>query len=292
MQRLVPVDRGMRIVLVAMLIVAISILGLGLYWQHRLSPIMKAQGIDLRPTPLELVAVESVRSVDLGFATFDIPAGLVGELVRHDDSLFVSVFSNPQDRSGLTICPPVSAGDPEVNRFVQDYARFMEVPIPSLFEIRKRALYAQPFSIWAVPVRGLDRSRADAILLVLKLLETGSVTRLRVFEGADIEIIIADRPEFSEIRLGDKRSGVEQAFLLRSDASSAVELASTLVRSYRFTTTARGEAELLPLLAKTGIRQQLSIGESGVPMDEASRLEAVAAEVRKRREERADRKKR
>ncbi|ACB75459.1 hypothetical protein [Opitutus terrae] len=292
MRRLVPVHRGMRIVFAALLIVAVSVLGFGLYWQHRLSPVMKAQGVDLIPAPLELVAVESVRSVDLGFATFDLPAGFVGELVRHDDSLFVSVLSNPESRPGLTICPPLSNTDPEVNRFVQDYARFMEGSTPSLFEIRKRALYAQPFSIWSVPFRGLKRSQADTVLLALKLPETGGVTRLRVFESADIGIIISDRPEFSEVRLADKRSGVEQAFLLSAGAGNAVELASTLVRSYRFTTTERGEGDLLPLLAKTGIRQHLSIGGSGAPMDEASRLEAVAAQVRKRREKRADSKER
>lgn len=275
----------MRIAWAVSFSVLLAVVGYGLYWQERLAPLMKAQGVNVVPTPFELVPVESVRPVNLGFAEFEVPAAITGEIVRHDDTLFVSVIQTPDRRAGLTIAPPTPDNDPQAAKFIRDYARLMEVPPPSLFEIQKRALYAQPFSVWSVPFRGWKRARATMVLLALKFLQTGSVSRLEVSEDSAFGVIVAYRPDFTEIQFTDKKAGVSQRFLLdpANEIRNAIELASTLARSYRFTTDLRADAELLPLLASTGITQRLTARRDPTSPDEIARLEAVAEEVRARR---------
>lgn len=120
----------------------------------------------------------------------------------------------------------------------------------------------------------------------LKAWQTGSVTSVQLYERAEYGVIVSHRPDFIEILLADMSSGVEQRFLLFGGVGNPAELVAALVSSYRFKTPIPGESELLPLLAATGIRHQISPSAKAAPDDEVATLEAIADAVHERRKQR------
>jgi hypothetical protein len=251
----------MRIGLAVLVAVVLALAGYALHWDRRLAPIMKTPGANLAPARLQVVPVNSVRRINLGFAEFDIPANISGEPVRHGDSLIIVLSEPSRNDKGVIIGAPLADDSPDVAKLVRDYSRFAESPTTSLFEIRKRALYVQPFSVWSVPFRGLKRTRDDSVLLMLKLVMAANAIKVQLFEGSEIDVIVTQRSDGSEILLADKRAGIEQEFWLRGNAGNVSELASALVRSYRFTATEHDNASLVALLAATGIRDAATPAE-------------------------------
>lgn len=250
---------------------------------------MTAPGVRLRPSRFSLARVDQVRPINVGYANFDVPAEYSGELVRHDESLFVSVTGVSDIEPALTVCPPVVADDPNAVQFRREAAAVLDGPVPPLWELRKQALFTEPFSVWEIPFRGIKRTRTDMVLLILKGLDTSAAKQVRFCEGASVDAIIFVRSHLTEVRIIEKRTGIEQSFLIMAHGErSAVELASTLARSYRFIALASGEGSLLAALAATGIRQRLS-EKAAHPAEESRRLEAVADEVRARRANRRER---
>ncbi len=280
----------MRIAFVLVALLLASLLAIGLYWQHRLAPILEAKGVDVFPTALTLSPPPAVRHVDLGFVSFAIPERIKGELVQHEESLFVTVAEANSSESGLTICPLVSEDDPEFAQVLRHFEELTGEPVSTYWELRKRMLHTQPFSVWSMPIRGFRRTVADLALLVLKALDCGGADEIWIHEDADVAITLTQRDGMNFIQLHEKRSRSGQQFMLRTGLVDPRDIVAALAASYRVNTTEFDEETLRTKLRATGIRQFFSSSgdttSATTPLDEAERLSRIADEIRARRERR------
>lgn len=278
----------MRIALALAAVAIAALLGIGVYWQQRLAPVMRATGVDVLPTFPAFPPLGPVRQIDLGFVSFSVPERITGELVQHDGTLFLTLGSTPP-RAAITICPIVSEKDPEIKQLLHQYHELSGERVATYWNLRKRLLHTQPFSVWSIPFRGLRRTVADLSLLVLKGLDSGGAERIWIYEDANVGMTIAPLPDVIIIQVHDKLSSAAQSFLFRTDIDEPLEVAAAIATSYRVKTTDFSPDSLLAQLRSTGVSQSNTSSETAAALsllDEEERLRKIAEEVRARRDRR------
>ena len=274
----------MRILYACVLAVIVAVVGLGLYWQHRLASVMDSPTARLVPAPLVIRASTSARHIDLGYVKFDLPARIPGDILEQGDSLFFTIGDPKTPKHFCTICPLVSDHTPQIQSLLDQFERVSGERFETHWELERASLFAQPFSVWTIPFRGRRRSAGDAMLLLMKTLTTYQAESVLFYENDSIAAVVSLRPALGVIGITDKRNGAEQHFMV--SPADAAEIASMLVQTYRIQTTDFNRVSLLRLASLAGIRRRaMPAPAESTNVDlasESARLQAIIKEVRKR----------
>lgn len=244
---------------------------------------MDAPAARLMPQPLVVESPTLVRHIDLGYARFDVPLQINGEVVQHGNTQFFTIADSTASEHNLTVCPLATDSRPELQSLFDQYERVAGRRPKSYWEVEKAILFANPFSVWTIPFRGRKRAVLDMQLVTIKGLTLNRADTVLLYETENIGAIVTVRPDMSCITIADKRHGTEQRFLVRPADAQAV--ASALIQSYHLETMDFSEPQLLKLAAQAGIRRREMPADStdASVASESARLQAVVDEVRKRR---------
>lgn len=256
------------------------------YLDRTLAPLADSPTARQMPSPLVLFPPGPLRTIDLGYVRFAAPDELGDNLVRHDDTIVVSL--RQREKIVLSVFPPLADSDPETKSMLRNFAQLSGEPEPTYFELRKRALFTRPFRGWAVLERGRRQAKIDALLLAIKSMRpAGDVF---FFENEKFGAIVVQAAESSYVELTEKRAGVTQLFLLGTSVDPR-RLVAGLLASYEWTSATTDEAELRRLLVNTGLPQlKSSLASSDKNLeriaDDDPRLKVIVDEVRARRAKR------
>jgi hypothetical protein len=286
----------MKTSLLILAIVITYVLGYSYYLWSKLSPIMDDPRASVQLVPYQLKPFDGQTcEINLGFAHFRIPAELVGDPVELDDTLFVAIKPGGAS-TDILFGPPVFDSDDQTKSAIGQYNRLSGETISSFFELKKRVLRTQPFSYWAFIFSGIKSSKAEALLLALKLTFVYDAKKfVRFYEDDRIGILIFTGSKRTIISVHDKNRETFQNVFFENGLVPIDPMVACLVTSYTFTSHASSQEEMIATLRASGIRSVSSASlrrSPGTSADqsrtsEAQHLRQIVDEISRRRGERA-----
>jgi hypothetical protein len=273
----------MRLFLALLLFVALGIGGFIYYLQQKLEPVMTAKGVELNLTPYKLTSFTgSTRQIDLGFARFNIPATISGEPMLMGDTLFI-VLEQGALPIQISFFPPISEQEKEVLGLVTGYLQVSGERVDNSFEYKKRALLAQPFSVWAIPALGKRKAISTTLLLLTKSLLAHAASKLQVFETTEVGLLIVTDHNKTVITLFDKRKQITQDFYITHGSVDIDQFLAAVIPSYKFISDDTVEAKWHEQAKAAGLRSKTTTVPNIAPLPDTERLSKIQEEIRRRR---------
>ncbi len=238
----------------------------------------KSAEVQLEPYVLKPLTVPT-RLINLGFARFELPASILGEPWQVGDNLFI-VFGAGD---GLFFGPPISESDEAMVSALESISVLTDAKVDSLFELKKRALAARPFTVWSLPILGKRKAALGATLITLKSLFAFDAPVVRVIETSELGIFVALTPRHTVIAIYDKRKRISQELFIPPEAIDIDQVMAALIASYRFTSHETTRDGWIAEMKAAGIQSRPEAASDTSQLDEEKRLTQVADEVRQRR---------
>jgi hypothetical protein len=259
------------------------------YLDRKLEPITNSPGVRLNATRFVPVDVAKKRKINLGYASFSIPESIRGDPFNIDSSGFVGI------RPALVFCRPFSSRKGELAAYLREISSLAGEPIKNQFELEKLELAQQPFSVWQMLIIGKQKAAARAALLLLKSIDAGTATSVRILENDRLGLIVWSKAgERDQLMITDFKSGVSQGVLINSSTKNIDEVVSAIASDYEIhlmeanIDTIDDNSSLNRLIASAGIKTVANAKTSAVqePFDEQRALKEIQAEIVRRRAER------
>lgn len=197
---------------------------------HEVHALHEQLGADLSAEPFKSPGVREFQRVDLGYVTFNLPATFRTDISRYSDSNSVVLAGSPEIAfsEGLILLPPFSGKSSDVEALVSDTAALSGQPVHSWFELKKRALEAEPFSVWDAFINGRQWATSEATLLTLAKVSFPDAKKIEIAETDSLGLFIEFGNSNSRVTVYDKASGMELAFLSAMEEDSIRALADAL----------------------------------------------------------------
>lgn len=200
----------------------VGIGGGGAYWffSHQLRPVLDAPELALRPTPIEPRLPPSTRPIDLGYATFNVPAWLAGAPHREQPQGTVEISTGEVGDFRLILSPPVA-----------DYAQ----PTQGTFHgLAHQALSRQPTSLWKILHWDLSLTGHEIELRLMKQSLLTDSASPSLVENDRLGILVTRLPEATALVVTDFGAGTIQQILFigLTNADHEAELIGALLDSY------------------------------------------------------------
>ncbi|MCP5531180.1 MAG: hypothetical protein H7A44_12150 [Opitutaceae bacterium] len=273
----------MKALIVVLGLVVLAIGGYG-YWLHRsLHPLMSSKGVQAElKTFVAPNEREPTELIDLGFARFELPKSLAGTPTTQNDDLFIS-FGEGAASVNFFVGPPVTDDNPEWAQLLADLSQATDERFETSYTLRQRALSAQPFTVFDIPFKGLRKTEAEAVLLLLKA--TFSLDAPIVWQGDTERVglfwVPSERVDI--ITVFDKQKRVTQEFLLNPDSKQATALVASLLATYRFVSDASDMETWRAEARSAGVRFKPQEDASVDVLSDEERLQRIADEIQARR---------
>jgi hypothetical protein len=230
-----------------------GVLGYGYYLHRKLEAVMSAPSAQVRLEPYALKPLTvQTRPINLGFAHFELPASLGGEPVRVGDDLLIVLDAN----EGILFGSPFSDFDAGVASMLASASVLADHPVGSLFELKKQALAARPFTVWSLPVLGKKRAIFGATMVSLKGLFSYAAPVVGMIEMPELGLFIAQTPDRTVIAVHDRRKGISQEFVIPPAVADVDQIVAALAASYRFTSDETSNDKWIDQMNEAGVRSR------------------------------------
>jgi hypothetical protein len=218
---------------------AAYVVGWIVYLDHKLKPLLAEPATRIVVGTYRLVPVPASRTIDVGYATFSLPAIVDGDPVRAGSSNFVVVVpkvAGSSLREGIvTVLPPRSDQDEQTRRLWASYNKDFGGTIRNWFEWETAVLAVQPFSAWDISRMGKREAVRRAMLLALKSLMFGKAKAVDVGDPNGVRFIVAvlSEPAVVDLTIECPTYEISQEFWIDSTRDDVPAIVSSLVGSYK-----------------------------------------------------------
>jgi hypothetical protein len=266
-------------VLGALFLVAVA--GYGIYWQHKLEPILSSPAALLVPTRFEPVSVSKTKSLNLGYVRLSVPQSIDGQLEYFTDTNIIVLTNGEGISSRIAFMPPIHDRDAGSISLYKMVAQLTGTSADSRFEFQKCLATQRPVSVWQIFSLGIRQFRARAALLSLKRVVYSTATSVRLFDNERIGLIVQRDPNIHIVTLTDLKSGFSQEVLIPETFKNADEIISAIASDYELKLPAVDDHSIERLIKGVGMKAVAESPPSSAA--ESQRYEGAAREIQRRR---------
>jgi hypothetical protein len=205
---------------------------------HRLGALNRLPGVTLTPTPYCLVPVPLRQKVDIGYATFSLPAGIPIDPVQVGPDCAIVIgaknrsASNSANAVSLFLNLPQPDNDPGFIKLAAEVTRATGTPVHDPFEFWTKAISARPLSAWDLPRLMFRENGTRALLLTLKAAYLTDAKDAGFGTSDRVGFIVVTHPRATALWIEDFRSKTFQNIAIFASSRDVRSIISAIVSSY------------------------------------------------------------